>query len=82
MFKSVLVSNPANPMSESVLVSDPVPQNQEGKIDFALENVRFGKVYSRKKIVPKNVQVQVSNADLENEVIIYEPSLHGETESC
>ena len=71
----------SNPMSESMLVSDPVPQNQQEKADSALENVTFDKEYSSKKIVPENAQVQVSNLDPENEVIISKPSLHGETES-
>ena len=71
----------SNPVFESNSMSNPVPQNQQDKKNSALENMRFGKVYLRKKIVPQSVQVQVFNPDLENEVIISKPSLHGETES-
>jgi hypothetical protein len=47
-----------------------------------LENERFGKVYSRKKMaIPESMQVQASISAPVNEVILPESSLYDETES-
>jgi hypothetical protein len=48
-----------------------------------LDNERFGKVYSRKKMaIPRSTQVQASNPTPMNEVTLSESSLHDEIESC
>ena len=68
-----------NPMPNHM--SKTVPETPQEKTDSALENVRFGKVFSRRKMaVPESVQVQNSNSDPENEVTISNPSLQAETE--
>ena len=55
---------------------EPVPENQKS----APENVRFDKMFSRKKIVvPESVQVQDFNPNSENEVTISNPSLQSES---
>ncbi|KAG8379499.1 hypothetical protein BUALT_Bualt07G0094800 [Buddleja alternifolia] len=67
--KPTTQSNP--PVSDPIFVSEHAPQNQLASTSSVLENVRFGKVYSGKKMAaPESVQLQVSNPDSENEVRI------------
>ncbi|RVW76008.1 Retrovirus-related Pol polyprotein from transposon RE1 [Vitis vinifera] len=55
---------------------EPVPENPKS----APENVRFDKVFSRKKTgVPESVQVQDFNPNSENEVTISNPSLQSKS---
>ena len=62
---------------ELVLPDQPEPVLENSK--SASENVRFDKVFSRKKtIVPESVQVQDFNPNSENEVTISNPSLQFE----
>ena len=81
---SSYVSKP-KPMCE--FEREPMPisklehQHQQ-EIDSALENVKFGKVYSMKKaVILESMQFQDSNSNPMNEVTISKPSLHSETES-
>jgi hypothetical protein len=81
--KPVSCSPVPNPVSEPIPnhMSKPVPEIPQEKTDSALENVRFDKVFSRRKMaVPESVQVRDSNSDPENEVTISNPSLQAETE--
>jgi hypothetical protein len=60
---------------------NPCPKFPRKKIDSALENVIFGKVFTRRKVVdPESVQVQDSNLDPENEVTFSYLSWQVETE--
>ncbi|RVW38185.1 Retrovirus-related Pol polyprotein from transposon RE1 [Vitis vinifera] len=55
---------------------EPVPENPKS----APENVRFDKVFSRKKtVVPKSVQVQDFNLNSKNKITISNPSLQSES---
>ena len=55
---------------------EPVPENPKS----APENVRFNKVFSRKKtVVPESVKVQDFNLNSENEGTISNPSLQSES---
>lgn len=72
-------SRPTNPLIETLPKlpdqPEPVPENPKS----APENVRFDKVFSRKKaVVPESVQVQDFNPNSENEVTISNPSLQSE----
>jgi hypothetical protein len=81
--KPVSCSPMPNPVSELVPnhMSKPVPEIPQEKTDSTLENVRFDKVFSpRKMVVPESMQVRDSNLDSENEVTISNPSLQAETE--
>lgn len=64
-----LLSIPTSkPVSEPVpnYMSEPTSKNPQ-ETNFALENIRFGKVFSRRnKAVPKSEQVQDSNLVLKN----------------
>ena len=73
-------SRPTDPLIETLpkLPDQPelVPENPKS----APENVRFDKVFSRKKtVVPESVQVQDFNPNSENEVTISNPSLQSES---
>jgi hypothetical protein len=85
--KPVSCSHVPNLVSEFVSepmpnhMSEPVPEIPQEKTDSALENARFGNVFSRRKVaVLESVQVRDSNLDPENEVTISNPSLQAETE--
>nr|XP_019703534.2 uncharacterized protein LOC105038855 isoform X1 [Elaeis guineensis] len=73
------------PMPEPTPRLEPVPETPsepQKKIDSAHENVRFGKVFTRRKMAaPEPVQVQEFNSDFSNEVIISNHPLQDETES-
>ncbi|RVW65328.1 Retrovirus-related Pol polyprotein from transposon RE2 [Vitis vinifera] len=73
-------SRPTDPLIETLpkLPDQPelVPENPKS----APENVRFDKVFSRKKtVVPESIQVQDFNPNSENEVTISNPSLQSES---
>jgi transposase InsO family protein len=77
-----LLSLPASKPISCSPVPNPVPEIPQEKTDSALENVRFDKVFSRRKMpVPESVQVRDSNLDPENEVTISNPSLQAVPES-
>jgi hypothetical protein len=69
-----LLSLPASKPISCSPVPNPVPEIPQEKTDSALENVRFDKVFSRRKMpVLESVQVRDSNLDPENEVTISNP---------
>lgn len=73
--KSMCKSDP-KPMP----ISESEPEHQQ-YTNSAFLNVRIGKFFSRKKVfIPKSMQFQDSNPNLNNEVTIYEP-WHYETDS-